>query len=266
MTPPKGGRVRRTRRSNSVGGFGETALPERSRFALPNVRIRAYARLRSTQLKAIEDLEAGRLAVPTVIVAARQTAGRGQRGNAWWSDAGSLCATFVLPAAEIAPGQIPLRAGLAVAEVVARCAPRAAVRVKWPNDVIVEDKKIAGVLCERRRGYDVIGIGLNLSLDLRRAPPDVRRGATSLQKLGVRPPTRGIVLQELFRALLHAFSRPDFWGAYESRSIQLGHPIRLRTSTGEAEGQCVGFDDEGRLLARCERRLYRITESDQIAR
>ncbi len=259
MTHRKVGRVRRARRAKTIGGFGETALPDR-------VRIRAYARLRSTQLKAIAELESGRITAPAVIVAARQTAGRGQRTNRWWSDAGSLCATFVVPATDLPPGQIPLRAGLAVAEFVARCAPRAEVRVKWPNDVLAEGSKIAGVLCERRRGCDVVGIGGNLSVDLRRAPPDVRRGATSLRKLGVRPPKRGDALIELYRALLHAFSRTDFWEAYSARSIEHGHSMRVRTSAGEAEAQCVGFDDEGRLLAQCGQHLHRITESEHIVR
>lgn len=255
------------RRTRCAATIGRGYRNDESRAnGAPDLFIRAYARLRSTQLKAIEEIEAGRLAAPAVIVAARQTAGRGQRTNTWWSDAGSLCATFVLPAAELPPGQIPLRAGLAVAEFVACCAPRAEVRVKWPNDVLAQGRKIAGVLCERRRGCDVIGIGLNLTVDLRRAPPDVQRGATSLLKLGVRPPKRGDALIELYRALLHAFSRTDFSEAYVARSIELGHPIRVRTSAGEAEGRCVGFDEEGRLLAQCGQHLHRITDSDQIVR
>lgn len=230
------------------------------------IRVIAYARLRSTQQKAIEELEAERLVAPAVIVTARQTAGRGQHTNRWWSDAGSLCATFVLPAASWPPGQIPLRAGLAVAEVVAHHAPRADVRVKWPNDVLVDGRKIAGVLCERRRECDVIGIGLNLRVDLRRAPPDVRHSATSLCDWCIRPPTRHEALIALGRSLSDALSRPDLLDAYTARTLGFGHMIRVRTAKGDVEGRRIGVDEEGRLLVQTSNGLIRVTDSDQIMR
>jgi BirA family biotin operon repressor/biotin-[acetyl-CoA-carboxylase] ligase len=271
---PEAGATRRAGR--------DAARVARLRAALAPMRVCAYARLRSTQQKAIEELDAGRLAAPAVLVAARQTAGRGRRANRWWSDAGTLCATFLLPAVEgnrlssikndvdntgptpYPAGQVPLRAGLAVAEVVARWLPRAAVQVKWPNDVLVDGRKIAGVLCERRRGCDIVGIGLNVSTDLRRMPPDVRRRATSLRRHLRRPPSREHALVEIARALVRDLARTDFEAAYRRRCVFTGRAIRVRAYDRWSSGLCRGIDEEGRLLVETPSGLLRLTDTEQI--
>ncbi len=269
---------------------GRDALcAERLRIALEPMHVRVYARLRSTQQKAIEELEAGRLAPPALIVATQQTAGRGQRANRWWSDAGSLCATFLFPEKGVSNGKgvsplflincpdvkiqrltpfcgtVPLRAGLAVAEVVAGALPRARVQVKWPNDVLVNGRKIAGVLCERRRGCDIIGVGLNVRTHLARSPHEVRHTATSLHRHCSRPPARESLLIELARALAYELYRPNFIASYTRRHAWRGKRLRVQTDAGPVEGRCCGIDEEGCLLVQTANGAVRVTDSTRVS-
>ncbi len=229
-------------------------------------RVLLYARLGSTQQRAMEEVEAGRLSAPAVVVAARQTAGRGQRANRWWSDAGSLCASYVLPASSHPAGQVPLRAGLAVAEVLARHLPGGRVRVKWPNDVLVEGRKIAGVLCARLRGCDVIGIGLNVRTATRRMPREFRRGATSLHLAATRAPPRAVLLVELWEAIRDQLARADVEEAYARRSHTQGKPVRVRVGPTIRAGVCRGVDRDGRLCVDSGGTLLRLTDSEQLIR
>lgn len=217
--------------------------------ALAPARVVVWPRVRSTQERARAMLETGELSPSALLIAARQTAGRGRGANRWWSDGGSLCATFVLPAIEGMPiGQAPLRAGLAVAETLARYLPREAVRLKWPNDVVVRGRKICGILCARVRGADVIGIGLNVSTRWRGAPPEVRAGAVSLADLIPRPPPRSEVLAALWAALTSARAAPDWRERYLARHALEGRWVDAACEGRRLRGRCVGVDEEGRLL------------------
>lgn len=213
------------------------------------VRVLVYARLGSTQRTALTGLEAGRLAPPALVAASRQTAGRGQRNNRWWSDGGTLCASLVLPVVPGLPvGQVPLRAGLAVARVLERHLPGARVQLKWPNDVLVEGRKIAGLLCHRARGADVIGLGLNVATDLRRSPDEVRRRATSLRTARSRPPRRDTLLIELWEALQIARHDDGWQDAYHRLHALQEARVRVEDEGGPCEGYCRGVDEEGRLV------------------
>lgn len=226
---------------------------------LASVDIRLFARLGSTNRTAAALLEQRRLAAPALVAASRQTAGRGQRANRWWSDAGSLCATFVLPAADRPIGQVPLRAGLAVAAVLARHLPAASIQLKWPNDVLVEGAKIAGLLCMRVRGADLIGIGLNVRTDLRRAPAEVRARATAMSRHLRRPPRRDLLLEDLWHALGAAMEAEDWQEAFARRHALNGKRVRVEEDGAARHGVCRGVDAEGRLLLEDARGLHACT-------
>lgn len=216
---------------------------------LAPARVLAFARLRSTNRTAAELLEQGRLAAPALVLASRQTAGHGQGANRWWSDGGSLCATFLLPAAQDIPvGQVPLRAGLAVVSVLARRLPPGSVRVKWPNDVLVNGRKIAGLLCLRARGVDLIGIGLNVRADLRSAPAEVRSRATTLARELRNPPRRDELARELWSALLDERAADDWRERFEQVHLLRGRPVRVEADGQRVAGLCRGIDEQGRLL------------------
>ncbi len=105
----------------------------------------------------------------TLILAEEQTGGRGRQGRAWYSPRGAGIWMTLLLRPRIVPagGTLAIRAGLAVAETLVTIAPALEPRLKWPNDVMVRDRKVAGVLCEARWSGDAlswvaVGIGINV--------------------------------------------------------------------------------------------------------
>src|SRR5207248_8273542 len=122
----------------------------RLRRELKPFRLHFFPRLRSTSDHAAALRKRGKLFAPAVVLTANQTAGRGRGTNTWWSGPGSLTVTFVFPVeAHLAPHQIPLIAGLAVRDAVADLTGDTSISLKWPNDVVHDDRKLAGLLCER---------------------------------------------------------------------------------------------------------------------
>jgi BirA family biotin operon repressor/biotin-[acetyl-CoA-carboxylase] ligase len=174
----------------------------------------------------------------TLVTASEQSAGRGRQGRTWSAPAGSaLLMSLVL---RDAPALLPLAAGVAVAEVAG-----AGARVKWPNDVLVEGRKVAGILAEARPrdGWAVLGIGLNVSLRVEDLPPELHETAGTL---GLTPadvePTLARLLEALERAL--ALDATALLDAYRARDALYGSEI---TWTG-GSGRAAGIDGEGRLV------------------
>lgn len=144
----------------------------RLRQAIKPFRLHWFPRLRSTNDHAAELRRRQDLFAPAVVLTGHQTAGRGRGSHTWWSGRGGLTVTFVLPIDDVwSPHQIPLAAGLAVRNAAGELTDRAAIQLKWPNDILYRDKKIAGLLCERVHGADLIGIGLNVNLRSLSADP-----------------------------------------------------------------------------------------------
>ncbi len=142
---------------------------------------RHYRRTDSTNSRARELAEEG---APggTVVTAGEQTAGRGRQGRAWTAPAGkALLYSAVLRPLGDQP-LLPLAVALAVCDAVEELAPGTGAQIKWPNDVWVEGRKLAGILIETRTQDDwaVLGIGLNLTIAPNEFPPDLRDKAVSL--------------------------------------------------------------------------------------
>jgi BirA family biotin operon repressor/biotin-[acetyl-CoA-carboxylase] ligase len=122
------------------------------------------------------------------LVADHQTAGRGRMGRAWFSPAGANVYLSVLLRPQVSLSQIatlPLVVGCVVARTVRRLAADVPVRIKWPNDLHVNGRKLGGILCEMVAETDgvqhvVVGIGLNVNLRRSRIPAAIARSATSL--------------------------------------------------------------------------------------
>jgi BirA family biotin operon repressor/biotin-[acetyl-CoA-carboxylase] ligase len=174
----------------------------------------------------------------TVVTAAEQSAGRGRQGRTWSAPAGHALLTSVVlwdP-----PGLLPLRAAVAVAEV---CGP--AAQIKWPNDVLVEGRKVAGILAEGRpqEGWAVVGIGLNVAVEVADLPAELadRAGTLGLRPADV-PAIGARVIAGLEQAL--ALAEPALLAAWSARDALVGHEVRWTGGTGVA----AGVDGEGRLL------------------
>lgn len=105
-------------------------------------------------------------AIPAVVVADTQHAGRGRRGRAWSSPEGGLWLSVLIGSRRPSP-VLPLRVGLAVVDSILTCTSRVgripSVGLKWPNDVLVGEQKVAGILCESREHHTVVGIGINVT-------------------------------------------------------------------------------------------------------
>jgi BirA family biotin operon repressor/biotin-[acetyl-CoA-carboxylase] ligase len=210
-----------------------------------------------------------------VLVAERQSAGRGRRGRQWqsWPE-GSLTFSSVWHFARgtPAPAGLSLVAGVAVACALERFGV-VGLQLKWPNDVLVNGEKLVGILVElstgRARGLAaVIGIGINLRL-----PPDVRidnqAGVTDLARaidgeLPSRPALLAALLTELERLFTTYASGgfPALKGAWEQRNAFAELPVRISGDDAALEGICAGVDDDGALLLRTATGMQRILAGD----
>lgn len=144
-----------------------------------------------------------------VAVCEEQTAGRGRMGRAWTAPAGSsiLVSVLLRPPAERRAAELSLVAGVATAVAVERATALAA-QIKWPNDVMLDRRKVAGVLAELKDGAVVLGIGLNVGQRFDELPADTRVPAGSLRSVTGRSLERGPILADL---LLELELRYDAW-------------------------------------------------------
>lgn len=184
-----------------------------------------------------------------VILAEEQTAGRGRRGRSWSAPAGSAVLMSVLvfpPPALDDPAWLTAWGAVAVAEVVERWTGRIA-RIKWPNDVRVEGRKVAGILVERAGG-SVVGIGLNALATARDFPEDLRDSAGSLAMLSARSIDRSEVARDLIRGLDARYREGLDLGAdalkaaWQGRLERLGEAVRVETPAGPVLGRLVDAD------------------------
>jgi BirA family biotin operon repressor/biotin-[acetyl-CoA-carboxylase] ligase len=176
----------------------------------------------------------------TLVTAGEQTAGRGRQGRVWTAPAGrSLLMSLVV---RDPPPLLPLVAAVAVADAVG---PNAAI--KWPNDVLLDGRKVAGILAEGRpqEGWAVLGIGLNVALRDEDFPEELRERATGM---GLSPSDVDRVLGDVLRSIEVRLgeSTPETLAAWRSRDALRGREISWMTGSGVAEG----VDEAGRLLVR----------------
>lgn len=173
-----------------------------------------------------------------LVTATAQTAGRGRQGRVWTAQPGAALSMSVV--LRDPPPLLPLVAAVAVAESCGE-----ASRIKWPNDVLVDGRKVAGILAEGRphEGWAVLGIGVNVAVDVAALPQELREKAGSLGRTHdeVEP-----FLSSLLAALERAFAlgADDLLNAWRARDALLGSEISWTGGTGVARG----IDGEGRLV------------------
>ena len=176
----------------------------------------------------------------TLVTAGEQTAGRGRQGRTWTAPQGQalLCSLLLREHDAL----LPLRAGLAVADLAGPAA-----RVKWPNDVLLDGRKLAGILVEARPGeaWAVLGMGINVALDLSTLPPEIAARAATL---GRAPSELDAALTELLGLLEQRLSEPSdaLLDALRKRDVLLDRPIAWAGGSGTG----AGIDPSGALLVR----------------
>lgn len=197
-----------------------------------------------------------------IVVADRQTAGRGRQGRRWEDrPGGSLLVSFLVGLPERGASLVPLATGLAVADAIRRHGPR--VELKWPNDILVvadsraAPRKCAGILVERhedpaRGPFLVVGVGIDV--DWRDAAREGESaGWTSLAEVTGTDLDRWSLLADLMRALGAwlrdvAHDPTRLLAAYRARCHTLGRPVRVTTPGGEVRGTASGLDTTGALI------------------
>lgn len=255
------------------------AAPERAIEVPAGYRLERYGEVGSTNTIALERAASGGTAGLWVMADA-QTAGRGRVGRAWASPRGNLYASLLLaPTAPLRVSQqLSLVAGLAAFDAIgaamAASPAREALRLKWPNDVLVAGAKISGILVESssdgagRRHWIVIGIGINVG----EAPNAQGREVTSLAREGVRA-TREWMMSTLAASLDRWLQTWDEGAgisevrqAWLKRGPSIGEPITVRQGEALQEGTFFGLDGEGALLLLDEAHAVRAISTGEVVR
>jgi BirA family biotin operon repressor/biotin-[acetyl-CoA-carboxylase] ligase len=221
-------------------------------------RLIAYETIGSTNDEAKRLARAG-AAEGALIWGMTQTAGRGRRGRAWVSPLGNLYLSLVLrphcPA--LIAAQLGFVAALGLGETLDELVPQMVrLTYKWPNDLLVDGKKLAGILLETEMvagdvpDFVVIGVGVNLAS----SPRDVGYPAISLAEVGAGDVTPGMALAGFarhFARWLVLWQKEGFApvrAAWLARASGLGEPVRVRLEETTLDGRFLDLDDDGALL------------------
>ncbi|TJY44317.1 biotin--[acetyl-CoA-carboxylase] ligase [Cohnella pontilimi] len=252
-------------------GYRLTGRPERLSLTdlLPKLTTRTFGRnlklmdeVTSTQDELRKLAEEG-APEGTLVIAELQTKGRGRMGRSWHSPSGkgiwmSLLLRPQVPL-QLTP-QLTLLAAVALCRAIGRVVPLE-IGIKWPNDLLVDGRKISGILLEsaaedERLRYIVVGTGISANLDEEDYPEELRDKAVSLKIASGRPVDRAeliaAILQE-FEQLYTLYQESGFApirALWEAHAITLHKPAVMNTPQGPVEGVPFGLDDSGGLLVR----------------
>jgi BirA family transcriptional regulator, biotin operon repressor / biotin---[acetyl-CoA-carboxylase] ligase len=191
------------------------------------------------------------------LLADQQTAGRGRHDREWKSPAGNIYATamFHEPGGLAIALRIPFAAALAVSDVVAAFAPGVEAKLKWPNDVRIEGKKVSGILVETGGGEKDFWIAAGIGVNVLVAPSDAGQPATSLVELGMKPET---TVAAVFAALRTSFAERvdqarsgfnEIRQIWLTRAEGLGQPVQIRAGGAELAGVFEDLAPDGALLS-----------------
>lgn len=225
----------------------------------------------STNVAALRAVELG--ADRLWLVADRQTAGRGRHGRSWDSPRGNLHASLglVAPCApDIAP-RLGFVAGLSLAEAVLALVPEldGRLRLKWPNDGLIDSVKFAGLLAEGTRlGEDRMGMAIGIGVNVAKAPDGLGHDVTALaaHAAGITRDALFVALADRIAANLSCFGDGDGFGVIRENwlrhALPIGAPVRVRLPSGDRDGAFGGIDGDGHLLLTTSTGTERILAGD----
>jgi len=235
-----------------------------------SVRHIALGSTGSTNAEAMAHARAGERG-PLWITATAQTEGRGRSGRNWVSPAGNLYATLLLtqPCAPPVAPQLAFVAGLAVHDAVAKSVPQLASRLalKWPNDLMLDGEKLAGILVESETS-PVLQIAVGVGINCTSHPSGTLYPATDLAAQGAQ-----VSAETMFAALAQSMQRrlmqwnegsafAQIRSDWLARAGGLGKTIRVRLPEREFSGRFEGLDESGRLLVQENGRVTTVTAGD----
>jgi BirA family biotin operon repressor/biotin-[acetyl-CoA-carboxylase] ligase len=216
--------------------------------------VELLAETESTMLRARGVAADATARLPAIVIADRQTQGRGRRGAGWWQAPGSLAASIVLEAAAGPPPAWSLACGVALAETLRAVEPAVAAVVRWPNDVEVGGRKLAGILVETvAAGRVIFGIGVNTTGTAADAPPALAARVATLPDLvgTVLPRERLLVafLPKFLRLLADLAADPArLPDRYHPLCPLHGEPVTLHLGAQRHHGICRGITTDGALV------------------
>ena len=221
-----------------------------------------YKSTSSTNNIAAEYAKGGKKNDGLVVFAEHQTAGRGRRGNKWLDDKSkSLLCSVLLFNPEIGPDMITFAAAVAVAETIDRCGKNEA-KIKWPNDILLGCKKVAGILveafCEKSKKYYIVGIGINCHQQTQDFPAELAEIATSIDIESGMVCDRNGLAKRLIVNFDHiltvaAQNSDEIIEKWRGRNILLNRQITVEHNGKQFTGNCIGIEPAKGLIVQLER-------------
>jgi BirA family biotin operon repressor/biotin-[acetyl-CoA-carboxylase] ligase len=235
---------------------------ERLAFAGRLARVEHHEEIGSTQDRARQLAGDPLVGLPVLVVADRQTAGRGRGTNQWWTGEGSLALSIALDPESMGLSRdrlwpISLCGAVAVIDAVGGTLAGHSLGLLWPNDVVCGARKLCGILVEAYSpDRTVIGIGINVNNRAAEAPPALRAIVTSLADLCGRPIDRGHVLESIvmqFLAQLQDLAAdPENTGRkFDEYCQQRGRWLEVEQGGRRVAGLCTGIATDGALVLEC---------------
>lgn len=252
----------------SVDPAGTPYDLERLRAAVQPAALIYEPETASTNDVALRLVATGEIPAETLIVTSRQTAGRGRGENRWWSADGAITFSAALDAEqlELPPRLWPcvaLTTAVAICDVVSPLIPPGELAIKWPNDVFLNERKLAGILVETASSEDtvpansrlIVGVGLNLTNSLAGSPQEIRGRAVSVSEVALNPgqlqPTTFLIeLWQRLRFRLCQLAAEDVRLAAHWQQLCLlrGRTVTIHSGETQVSGLCHGTDSQGALL------------------
>ena len=245
----------------------------RAQRIVPRLEVVAHTGSTNADLRARADEEQGWPHLAT-LVTRDQTAGRGRLDRTWVAPEGAALAISVLlralPVDAAARGWIPLVAGIAMCDAVSAQLPEHDVSVKWPNDVLVDGRKICGILAEATTDAVVVGAGVNTAMTTQELPVPTATSFAALAAVA----DEDLLLASYLEALAGHLAALDAIGdavtsgvhaAVTARCATLGKTVRVSMPAGRTlEGVATAIDAEGRLLVLADGREQAISAGDVV--
>ena len=222
------------------------------------------------QASSTQDLARKAPDLPSVWAAEIQTAGRGRQGHAWISDQpmGLWCSVLLEPSATQLP-LLSLTGSLAAADAV-RVLTGLETTLKWPNDLLHKNRKLAGLLVETvarpgRLPLAILGLGLNLAQEAGDFPRELKSTAVSLRQASGRRVPRGQMLAAFLDSLARRLTQepPEILEDFRARWDQEGRTLRIRSGGQDFEGRAERIDDSGHLHLRLPDGAARVFSSGE---
>lgn len=237
--------------------------------------IRVFQETTSTN-DVIEKLARDNVKEGAVVFAESQSKGRGRLGRKWISPARKGLWFSILLRPDLRPQeatQLTVASATALRRAI-QANTGVKAKIKWPNDILINGKKVAGILTELTAELDrvkhiILGIGVDVNLNTAEFPPDLRKIATSLKIETGKPISRAAIAVEILRELDADYARictgkfESVVGEWEEHCGTIGQPVTVQIGERKIHGRAESLDNDGALLLRTEHgRLERVTGGD----